>query len=362
MSVHHKNGRSLCLLGCGGFIGSHLVERLLQTTDYHLIGIDISSAKIQPFLEHERFEFSCLDVHESGLVSNAIARADTVVSLVALCNPAQYNSIPLKVIDIDYIRSLQVVQMCARMDKRLIQFSSCEVYGKTLSSFLPPDSPLRDDPAYYLLKEDESPLLLGPVNAQRWSYAASKQLLERSVYAYGFEQNLDYTIIRPFNFIGPRMDYIPGIDGDGTPRVLACFMDALLNGKPLKLVDGGQNRRCFTFIDDAIDAIVRILERPRECRGQIFNIGNPQNEVSIAQLAGRMIEIYQQITADKGDIVVEDVSGVDFYGSGYQDSDRRVPDISKAQKLLDWCPQIDLAAALRKTVDYYVRAYGREEH
>ncbi len=361
MGAKHKDSPRLLLLGCGGFIGSHLVERLLRTTGCRIEGIDISSAKIEPFLEHERFEFSCLDVHESGLVSNAVARADTVVSLVALCNPAQYNTIPLKVIDIDYIRSLQIVQMCAQMGKRLIQFSTSEVYGKTLSAFLPPDSPLRNDPDYFILKEDQSPLLMGPVSAQRWSYASSKQLLERSIYAYGFEQGLDYTIIRPFNFIGPRMDYIPGIDGEGTPRVLACFMDALLNGKPIKLVDGGENRRCFTYIDDAVDGIVKILQRPKESRQQIFNIGNPDNEVTIARLANMMIESFRGLRKNLGDMTVQKISSLDFYGRGYQDSDRRVPDISKAKRLLEWSPKTDLRIALQKTIEYYVHAYGREE-
>jgi UDP-apiose/xylose synthase len=137
-------------------------------------------------------------------------------------------------------------------------------------------------------------------------------------------------------------------------------MEALLFKKPLKLVDGGKNRRCFTYIDDALDAIMAIIQRPEKADGQIFNVGNPGNECTIAELARRMACIYKEITNEdgRGKFDIVDVSSEQFYGIGYDDSDRRVPDISKAKKLLDWSPRIGLDEALARTIRAYLLEYG----
>jgi UDP-apiose/xylose synthase len=175
-----------------------------------------------------------------------------------------------------------------------------------------------------VFSEDTTPLVLGPVRAQRWCYASAKQLLERTLYAYGFEHGLRYTIVRPFNFIGPRMDFVPGVDGEGIPRVLACFMGALMKHEPLKLVDGGRSMRVFTHIDDAVDGVMAILDRPGQAQGQIFNLGNPQNEISIADLAETMIGLYRELRPESAEeeFGIETVSGDEFYGEGYEDCDR----------------------------------------
>jgi UDP-apiose/xylose synthase len=241
------------------------------------------------------------------------------------------------------------------MKKRLIHFSTCEVYGRTMASYSEngASSPIE------AFNEDASPFVLGPINLQRWTYACAKQLHERVIYANGLENGLRFTIVRPFNFIGPRMDFIPGVDGFGLPRVIACFMEALLCKKPLKLVDGGKNRRCFTYIDDAVDAIMAIIHRPEKSDGEIFNVGNPGNECTIARLAERMADIYKKISGkDVGEkIEIVDVSSGQFYGKGYDDSDRRVPDISKAKKLLGWSPFIGLDEALTRTIRAYITEY-----
>ena len=201
---------------------------------------------------------------------------------------------------------------------------------------------------------------MGPIKAQRWTYAAAKQLLERVIYAYGSEGKLEYSIVRPLNFVGARMDYIPGIDGEGTPRVLACFMDALMFNKPLQVVDGGHARRTFTAISDAVEAIIKIIDRPEQARNQIFHIGNPTNECSMRELAELMIELYQEIRDEhrSRDFSIETVSSEEFYGEGYEDCDRRVPDISKAQELLDWNPEVGLRDAMRIAIESFVKQYG----
>jgi UDP-apiose/xylose synthase len=348
---------SICILGCGGFIGSHLLGRVLKETPYRVCGIDLTSAKIAEYLSHERFDFVELNVHDTEAVRGYVRDSDIVISLVALCNPALYTTIPLDVIEINFMRPLELVRMCAEMGKWLIHFSTSEIYGRTVSSFLPQQSRERAGEAAYVLDEDSSPLILGPIRAQRWCYASAKQLLERVMYAYRFERALRYTVVRPFNFIGPRMDFIPGVDGEGTPRVLACFMEALLKGMPLRLVDGGENRRCFTAIDDAVDAMMAILARPGAAVGEAFNIGNPANEISIAGLAALMVELFGELCPGGDEPAIERVSAEAFYGPGYEDSDRRVPDIAKARRLLGWEPRTALRPALRATMSHYIRDY-----
>lgn len=119
-----------------------------------------------------------------------------------------------------------------------IHFSTCEVYGRTLASY-GLDEKVETN---WLLDEETTPMIMGAVSAQRWCYACAKQLVERLIYAHGTQNNLKFTIVRPYNWIGPRMDYIPGVDGkdDGQPRVLASFMTALMKGEPLVLVNGGE--------------------------------------------------------------------------------------------------------------------------
>jgi len=347
----------ICVLGCGGFIGSHLIERILSGTDWKVCGIDRSPLKIAAWCDNPRFSFEKADVENSSAIDEFIETSDIVISLAALCNPSLYNTIPLDVIRSNFTQPMAIVEKCSTFKKWLVHFSTCEVYGTTVSHAAQRPFDGETD----IFSEDRTPLVLGPVHAQRWTYACAKQLLERSIFAHGFEHGLDYTIIRPFNFIGPRMDFLPGTCGvEGVPRVLACFMDALLADKPLRLVDGGTNFRCFTYIDDAIDALMAVLMRPDKAKGQIFNIGNPDNETTVAGLAKLMINIYKELRPDfaLSPALVESVSSEEFYGTGYEDSDRRVPDIFKARSLLDWTPKTSLVKALKATMAYYIREYG----
>lgn len=348
-----------CIIGSGGFIGSHLAQRILSTTRHSITGIDLNSSKIKPFLSYNRFEYVNLDVAKSKELIRYVDRSDCVVSLAALCNPALYSAVPIDVIQSNFTHPAELVTLCAHMGKRLVHFSTCEVYGKTINRAIDEHGETAVPAFNPILSEDRTQMILGPVHVQRWSYACAKQLLERFIFAQGMQNGLEYTIIRPFNFIGPAMDFIPGVDGDGVPRVIACFMEALIMHTPLRLVDGGTNRRCFTFIDDAIDAVMAILENPQASRNQIFNIGNPGNETTIADLARTMARLYCE-TGVEPDYFPEtvSVSAKEFYGEGYEDSDRRIPDIEKAVRLLSWRPKTNLESALRSTMQWYIGKYG----
>lgn len=348
----------IVLLGAGGFIGSHLADRLLRTTDYEVEGFDLSDQKLQEVKAAPRFAFVRGDIRrEQGVVREMIARSDVVVDLIAHANPSLYVSRPLEVFELNFLENLRVAQACVAMQKRLVQFSSCEVYGKTLASVCPDDLKDPSDPRLAVFREDTSHFIVGPVHKQRWIYSCAKQLLERIIHAHGLRDGLQWTIIRPFNLIGPRIDYLP-TEQAGNPRVFSHFMAALLEGTQMKLVDGGHRRRCYSYIEDAMDCIVQIIENPGGvCDREIFNIGSPANEISIRDLACRMRDIYARKFLRPGqrlpDIV--EVDSADFYGDGYDDSDRRIPDISKAQALLHWQPRYTIDETLELSMAGYAK-------
>jgi nucleoside-diphosphate-sugar epimerase len=217
-----------------------------------------------------------------------------------------------------------------------------------------------DDPIHATFSEDTSEYILGPVSKHRWIYSCAKQLLERVLHAYGLERGFNYTVIRPFNFIGPKIDFLPQAAED-IPRVFSFFMNALLNGTVMKLVNGGVSQRCYTYIDDGIECTYRIVLNPGGvCDRQIFNIGSPANEISIRQMAETMREIYAAKFRDDTPLpAIVSVPGNEFYGEGYDDSDRRIPDIDKARRLLNWEPVWSVREALETTMRYYVSDYRK---
>ncbi|MHB1351011.1 MAG: bifunctional UDP-4-keto-pentose/UDP-xylose synthase [Desulfobulbaceae bacterium] len=343
-------------LGAGGFIGSHLTTRLLAE-GHQVTGVDINGDKLDTLAAHHRFTYLGRDIRDAeGELAELIAASDLVVDLIAHANPSLYVSRPLDVFHLNFSENLKIAETCVRQGKRLIQFSSCEVYGKTVASIVPGLLANPDDPDLALFAEESTPFILGPVNRHRWIYSCAKQLLERVLHAYGLAGELIYTIIRPFNFIGPRIDYLPR-EGEGVPRVFSHFMGALLHGGPMRLVNGGRQRRCYTYIDDAVDCLLRIVDNPGGvCDRQIFNIGSPANEISIKGLALLMQELYvEQFGGDPFALPpLLEVSGEEFYGDGYDDSDRRIPDISKAEHLLNWRPRFDLRRTVADSMRYYV--------
>ena len=349
------------VLGCGGFIGSHLLDRLLQDPGISVAGWDTSAEKIRHHLHEPRLELhleSIADVRVAESLERAVQQADVVVNLASICRPAEYNVHPLRVIGSNFTDACAVVELCAREHTWLLHFSTCEVYGRTLASYTSPG--VYDDASLFELDEDSTPLIMGPVRNQRWTYAAAKQLLERVIFAYSKEEALPFTIVRPFNFFGPRMDFIPGHDGSGLPRILASFMAALLSGTPLPVVDGGTARRTITSIHDAVDAVMLMLSQRESAANQIFNVGNDANEVSVLDLADLMRKTYAQITGEREyeRHPIAFVSGAELYGEGYEDCDRRLPAMEKVTTLLGWKPKVALSDVLLETMTYYHEQYG----
>jgi UDP-apiose/xylose synthase len=340
--------RRIAVLGAGGFLGSHLVPALVARFNCPIDAVDIDLRKIDT--SHPLVFPLAGRIEQPGLISQITERCDVVLSLTALCNPSLYSTTPVEVIDANYTHLVPLVECCEARGVRLIHFSTAEVYGRmALDSS---GERTRE------MSEDSSCFLLGPVHRERWSYACAKQLLERLIWAHGHHGRLSFTIVRPFNVIGTRMDYLPGIDGEGIPRVFASFMSALLRQEELLLVDGGEQKRAFTSTADFAAAICRIVERHDACRGQIFNVGNPHNNVSIRELAEQMARAYCARVPTASAPRLREVSAEAFYGPGYDDSEERIPNIDKARKLLDWEPRQTLAEFLPPIVDDYVVRYG----
>jgi UDP-apiose/xylose synthase len=339
--------RRIAVLGAGGFIGSHLVPALLARRDYEIWAVDVSFARLGATAGPVRCIQARLD--RPGLLEDVVDRCDLVISLTALCNPSLYNTRPLEVIDASYTDLVPLVRLCTERRRWLMHFSTCEVYGRAALD--------GEGRAMTAMNEESSALWLGPVHRERWTYACAKQLLERVIFASGRHHGLPFTIVRPFNVIGPRMDFVPGIDGEGIPRVLAAFMAALLRGEELALVEGGRQRRSFVSIEDFLEAVVRMVERPAVCRGEIFNLGNPASNISIADLAGELARAYRQQVPGR-QVRMGTVTAEAFYGPGYDDCDERIPDIGKVQRLLGWTPHTSLREMLPPIVADYLHRYG----
>ena len=330
------------ILGVNGFIGNALVKRILKDTDWEVYGMDLSCHKLEHSLDNPRFRFVEGDIGiNKEWIEYHVKKADVVLPLVAIATPMAYVRDPLGVFTLDFEENLNVIRQCVKYRKRVIFPSTSEVYGMC------PDSEFI---------EDESSYVLGPIHKQRWIYSCSKQLLDRVIWAYGDRENLRFTLIRPFNWIGPKLDDIDTAK-EGSSRVVTQFIIDLYRGEPIKLVDGGQQRRCFTWVEDGVDCLMKILHnKDNKADGQIFNIGNPLNECSIRELAFKLRNMFANHPEFHGrlpDIV--DIEHERYYGQGYQDILNRRPSVEKAEKLLDWRPRTGLDEALQLTLDYFLK-------
>jgi nucleoside-diphosphate-sugar epimerase len=335
----------ILILGVNGFIGHALTERILTSTDWEVSGLDMASDKIEPFLGAKRFQFLEGDIGiNREWIEYQVKKADVVLPLVAIATPAAYISRPLEVFELDFEQNLRIVRQCVQYGKRIVFASTSEVYGMC------PDAEF---------DEETSPMVYGPINKQRWIYSASKQLLDRVIYAYGQTEGLRFSLFRPFNWIGPNLDNIDS-PKEGSSRVLTQFLHNILYGEPIKLVDGGRQRRSFTFISDGVECLMRILEnRDGRADSGIFNIGNPANDISVGELAERLVAAvsaypgYEHVAATTA---IEPVSSEAYYGAGYQDMQTRVPSVRRARERLGWEPRVSLDDALRLTLDFYLGA------
>jgi nucleoside-diphosphate-sugar epimerase len=332
------------ILGANGFIGSSLITSILREKDWQVFGMDVGDHKLTDQLGNDRFTFVEGDITiNREWIEYHVKKCDVIIPLVAIANPAQYVKRPLDVFELDFEANLDIVRQCVKYRKRLVFPSTSEVYGMS------PEAEL---------DESTSNLVYGPIDKQRWIYAASKQLLDRVIYAYGVRDDLDYTLFRPFNWIGPKLDNVME-PKEGSSRLFTQFISNVIFRKPIQLVDGGSQSRSFTYIDDGVDCLMRIIENEGGAASRrIFNVGNPKNNVSVADLAKIIIEAfkgYPEYLAHAAQAKVVSVSSMEYFGKYYQDIHTRVPSIDAAREALGWEPKVDLGTAIKLTLDYHLR-------
>lgn len=334
--------KKVLILGVNGFIGHHLSQSIIASTDWQVYGMDLNSERVADLLGHERFHFFEGDITISKeWIEYHVRKCDVILPLVAIATPATYVKEPLRVFELDFEANLPIVRQAVKYRKRVIFPSTSEVYG------------MCQDPEF---DPENSPLVYGPINKPRWIYACSKQLLDRVIAAYGQQEGLNYTLFRPFNWIGGGLDSIHTTK-EGSSRVITQFFGHIVRGETIKLVDGGSQKRAFTYVDDGISALMKIIaNRDGVASGQIYNIGNPANNYSVRELADMMLELardYPEYADGLARVKVVETTSGEYYGKGYQDVQNRVPKIENTRRDLDWAPTVNMADALRGIFDYY---------
>lgn len=345
-----KRRTRVLILGVNGFIGNHLTERLLKDDNYEIYGLDIGADAISRFLNNPRFHFVEGDISiHSEWIEYHIKKCDVVLPLVAIATPIEYTRNPLRVFELDFEENLKIIRDCVKYDKRIIFPSTSEVYGMCTDKNF---------------DEDTSNLVVGPINKQRWIYSVSKQLLDRVIWAYGEKEGLRFTLFRPFNWMGPRLDNLNAAR-IGSSRAITQLILNLVEGSPIKLIEGGKQKRCFTDISDGIEALFRIIEnKDNRCNGEIINIGNPDNEASIRELAEMLLASFERHPLrDKFPPFAgfREVESSSYYGKGYQDVEHRKPSIRNAKRCLNWTPTVKMEQTIDETLDFFLRTVELSE-
>jgi nucleoside-diphosphate-sugar epimerase len=313
--------------------------------------MDMQSERIADLLPEKRFHFFEGDITiNKEWIEYHIKKCNTVLPLVAIATPATYVREPLRVFELDFEANLPIVRACVRYKKHIVFPSTSEVYGMCTDTEF--DS-------------ETSNLVLGPINKQRWIYACAKQLMDRVIHAYGQQEGLDYTLFRPFNWIGSGLDSI-NTAKEGSSRVITQFLGHIVRGEPIKLVDGGTQKRAFTYIDDGVSALTRIIANENGvASGKIYNIGNPRNNYSVRELAQMMLALaltYPEYRDTAKQVELIDTTAEDYYGKGYQDVQNRVPDISNTRAELRWQPTVTMEESLKRIFDAYRGQVAEAQH
>ncbi|MDZ4761432.1 MAG: NAD-dependent epimerase/dehydratase family protein [Alphaproteobacteria bacterium] len=312
----------ILVTGGAGFIGSHLSERLVRE-GHHVTALDNLStgslSNLAALSEHPGLEAVIGSVRDASLVEDLVDAADLVIHLAAAVGVQLIMDRPSQSLLTNVEGTENVVRAASRAGRKVLIASTSEVYGKSASV------PFRED----------DDIVMGPTAKIRWSYAYAKALDECLAVAYAHEGKLQAVIARFFNTTGPRQTGRYGM-------VLPNFVSCALQGKPLMVHGTGEQSRCFGHVKDAVEAIVRLIGTP-EAVGQIFNIGNDE-EISIMGLAQRVCAA----TASSSEIRLVPYS--EAYGPGFEDMPRRVPDVSRLERVVGFRPRTPLDAIIADVI------------
>ena len=313
------------ITGGAGFIGSHLADAYLGRGDEVTIIDDLSTGSIHNIdhiKKHPRFHYTIDSVQNYPIVTELVDGCDVVFHLAAAVGVKLIVESPVRTIETN-VRGTEVVLAAAnKKKKKVLIASTSEVYG------LSDQVPFRED----------GNLVMGATTKGRWSYACSKAIDEFLALAYWREKKLPTIVVRLFNTVGPRQTGQYGM-------VIPTLVKQALAGRPLTVYGDGKQTRCFGYVGDVVDALVKLMDR-EEAVGQVFNIGSNE-EVSIATLAGRI----RELTGSSSEIVY--IPYNEAYEEGFEDMPRRVPDISKVSALVGFRPKTSLDGILREVIAYH---------
>jgi UDP-glucose 4-epimerase len=316
--------------GGAGYIGSHLVDALLARGREVVVIDDLSSGSISNIahnLGSENFHFVKASVLDETVVRQFVEGASVVFHLAAAVGVRTIVEQPLQSLLVNVEGTRAVLEAAMRSGAKVVLASTSEVYGK--SEKVP--------------FSETSDRVLGPTTVHRWGYSTAKALDEHLAYAYA-EEGLSVCILRYFNSYGPRLD------PRGYGSVVATFIRQSLAGEPLTVHGDGSQTRCFTYIDDTVEGTLRAADANIE-GADVFNLGST-DEISIYRLAEKIR------TMLRSDSEIRLVPYEEYYGKGFEDTPRRVPDISRASSVLGWSPTVSLDEGLRRTIDWWQRVHG----
>jgi UDP-glucose 4-epimerase len=314
------------ITGGAGFIGSHLTEALLTRGDevYAIDNLSTGSIEnIEPFKVSGRYHYKIESVMNEPVLAELIDRVDVIYHLAAAVGVRLIVESPVNTIETNVHGTEMVLKLANKKKKKVLIASTSEVYGKNNVV------PFRED----------ADLVMGATTKGRWSYACSKAIDEFLALAYNKERKLPVVVFRLFNTVGPRQTGRYGM-------VIPNFVKQALLGHPITVYGDGKQRRCFGYVTDIVEALVRLAEIP-EAVGEVFNVGNPEEEVTILELAERV----KMLTGSKSEIVM--VPYEKAYEEGFEDMFRRIPDVTKLHRLTGFAPKIGLNEILQRVIAFF---------
>lgn len=320
------NRQSFLITGGAGFIGSHLVDALLEAGHTVTVLDDLSVGKLQNVAhhhDHPNFHFVKGSILDKTLVTQLVTQADGIYHLAAVVGVKYVVEDPLHGMQVNVKGTETILQAASERGCKVVLASSSEIYGK--SDKLP------------FTEEDVT--VIGPTSVPRWSYAVSKLLDEHLAFAYHRQAGLPATAVRYFNAYGPRLD------PRGYGSVIARFINQALDGKALTVYGDGHQTRSFTFVADTVRGTIAAMETP-DGAGQAFNIGNPR-EVTMNELAA----LIREGVGANVDIV--HIPYAQAYGTAFEDTPRRLPNAARAAEVLGFRATTSLEEGLRQTILWF---------